>query len=249
MSDPQGLAFSSLAEDYDRGRYGWPAQVAAGVKAATVLDLGAGTGKLTGQLASRYPEVIAVEPLATMRALLEQRVPEARALAGSAEAIPLEDGCVDAVFVAEAFHWFDSTTAAAEITRVLRPGGWLVVCFNEWRGGFRPPPPEEALSYWQEVTSGLPPAGGSKVASGAWRRGLEAFEPLDEVTIDHGWHTDARGVAAYFASVSSMGRVDPDTRAEWRDRLADLIPPRRYDLSLTARVYKGRLSTGVRPRT
>ena len=244
MSDPQGLAFSSLAEDYDRGRYGWPAQIAAGVEATTVLDLAAGTGKLTGLLAARYPEVIAVEPLVTMRSLLEQRVPEARALAGSAEAIPLDDASVDAVFVAEAFHWFDSNAAAQEIARVLRPGGWLVVCFNEWRGGFRPQPPEKARAYWREVTSGLPAAGGHKLATGDWRRGLRAFEPLDEVAIDHEWQTDARGVAAYYASVSSLGSVDPEQREQWRDRLIGLIPPGRYELSLTARVYTGNLSAG-----
>jgi SAM-dependent methyltransferase len=242
VSDPQGLAFSSLAEDYDRGRYGWPPEVAAGLKAATVLDLAAGTGKLTGLLVSCYPKVIAVEPLATMRSLLEQRVPEARALAGSAEAIPLDDASVDAVFVAEAFHWFDSNAAAKEIARVLRPSGSLVVCFNEWRGGFQPQLPEEVRAYWREVTCGLPPAGGQKLATGEWRRGLQAFEPLDEEAFDHEWQTDAEGVAAYYASVSSMGSVAARQRERWRDKLVEMIPPARYRLSLTTRIYRGNLS-------
>jgi SAM-dependent methyltransferase len=242
VGDPQGLASSSLAEDYDRGRYGWPSEVAAGVEATTVLDLAAGTGKLTELLVSRYPEVIAVEPLETMRSLLEKRVPEARALSGSAEAIPLGDASVDAVFVAEAFHWFDSNAAAQEIARVLRSGGELIVCFNEWRGGFRPQLPEKARAYWREVTSGLPPAGGSKLATGDWTRGLQAFEPLEETAIDHEWQTDADGVAAYYASVSSMGSVAPERREQWRDRLAELIPSGSYELFLTARIYRGRLS-------
>lgn len=237
-SDPQGLAFASLAEDYERGRYGWPPEIAE-VGATTVLDLAAGTGKLTAVLAARYPEVIALEPLATMRRVLEQKLPAARALEGTAEAIPLEDDSVDAVFVGDAFHWFDPDAAPREVARVLRPQGSLVVCFNHWRSGFRPRLPDDASEYWRDVTSGLPPAGGGKVESGEWRRALQAFEPLQERAIDHAWHTDAAGVAAYYASVSSMGFAVPEQREQWRDRLLELIPPGRYELALTARVCTG----------
>ena len=84
----------------------------------TVVDLAAGTGKLTRELVRTGAEVIAVEPLAEMRAELP---PEATALEGTAEAIPLGDGSADAVTVAQAFHWFDAEPALAEIHRVLRP--------------------------------------------------------------------------------------------------------------------------------
>ncbi len=97
---------------------------------AAVLDLGAGTGKLTRVLARRYARVIAVEPLDGMRGILERVVPDVEALAGSAEQIPLGDASVDAVFAAQAFHWFDHERAMPEIARVLRPGGVLALVWN-----------------------------------------------------------------------------------------------------------------------
>ena len=81
-----------------------------------------------------HADVIAIEPVDGMRAVLEREVPEARVMAGTAEAIPLPDESVDAVFVAEAFHWFDLERAPAEIARVLRPGGDLAVLFNDLDG-------------------------------------------------------------------------------------------------------------------
>ena len=104
-----------------------------------MLDLAAGTGKLTRQLVPRFTRVIAVEPLGGMRAELERVVPGAEALVGTAESIPLDDDGVDAVFVAEAFHWFGTSAALDEIARVLRPGGTLAVLFNERDGELDPP--------------------------------------------------------------------------------------------------------------
>jgi SAM-dependent methyltransferase len=213
-----------------------------GIEAETVLDLAAGTGKLTALLTERYPEVVAVEPLPTMRSLLERNLPAARALAGTAEAIPLDDETIDAVFVAEAFHWFHSAAAASEIERVLRPGGWLVVCFNEWRGGFNPGLSAEARETLEQAWAELPPPGGPKVQSGVWRQGLTAFEPLEEVSIDHEWTTDTVGVVSYYVSTSSMGALADDARAELRERLVEATPETTHRLPLTARIYRGRSS-------
>jgi len=94
-----------------------------------VLDLGAGTGKLTLGLTALGLDVTAVEPDPEMRAELERAVPSAKSLAGQAEGIPLPDESVDAVFVGQAFHWFDVPPAMTEIARVLRPGG---VCVPMW---------------------------------------------------------------------------------------------------------------------
>jgi ubiquinone/menaquinone biosynthesis C-methylase UbiE len=127
-------SFDRVAEEYDRGRPGYPddALDLLPVEAtATVLDLAAGTGKLTRVLARRYRRVIAVEPLDAMRALIVREAPAAEALDGRAEAIPLADAEVDAVFVAQAMHWFANDVAVAEIARVLRPGGVLAVLRNE----------------------------------------------------------------------------------------------------------------------
>ena len=112
-------------DDYERGRPGWPPDVVDVprlLSSAKVLDLGAGTGKLTRLLVPAFRRVVAVEPQDAMRRVLEAVCPEAEAHAGNAAEIPLGDASVDAVFVAQAFHWFDNESALAEIARVLRPG-------------------------------------------------------------------------------------------------------------------------------
>ena len=242
MSDPQGLAFDAVAEDYDRGRAGWPREVLDGVDAQTVLDLGAGTGKLTRLLVERYPEVYAVEPLAGMRAVLARNVPEATVLPGDAERIPLDDGSVDAVFVAEAFHWFDSKAAALEIARVLRPNGVLVVTFNEWLSQYEPPIGDAAHSAIESRAARLPPAGAPKVQSGEWKRGFDGapFTPLEERAIAHVDETDREGVAAYYVSISSLAQLPPDERERLRAELLAVIPDARYRLQLAARVFTTR---------
>ena len=239
MSDPQGLAFDPVAEDYQRGRAGWPLEVLHGVAAETVLDLGAGTGKLTELLAERYPRVIAVEPLPGMRAILQRKVPQAELVAGTAERMPLGDGSVDAVVVAEAFHWFDSETAAREIARVLRPNGKLVVAFNEWLSQYEPPIGPAAHAAIESRAAALPPAGAAKVAAGEWRRGIEAapFGPLEERVHEHAAETDREGVASYYLSISSLAQLDAEGRERLREELIAVLPDAKYRLQLAARVF------------
>jgi SAM-dependent methyltransferase len=129
----QANSFGAAAAEYERGRPEYPAAaldwlLPAGAR--TVLDLGAGTGKFTRGLLSRGLEVIAVEPSDGMRAELARALPEVEALAGSAEAIPLPDGAVDAVLVAQAWHWVDLPRAVPEVARVLAPGGQLGLVWN-----------------------------------------------------------------------------------------------------------------------
>jgi SAM-dependent methyltransferase len=126
-------SFGAAAGAYERARPTYPDAAVdwllpAGAR--TVLDLGAGTGKLTRSLVARGLETIAVEPLAEMRASLAASLPEVRALAGTAEAIPLPDDSVDAITVAQAWHWVDPERATAEAARVLRPGGTLGLIWN-----------------------------------------------------------------------------------------------------------------------
>jgi ubiquinone/menaquinone biosynthesis C-methylase UbiE len=150
----QARSFDRAAEEYERTRPDYP-DAALDVlplgSDATVVDVGAGTGKLTRVLVRRYARVLAVEPLDGMRAILEQVVPAAESYAGSAEQLPLPDASVDGVFVAQAFHWFANDEAVAEFSRVLRPGGVLAVIWNEGDDARTDPRPEAYRAYLEEL--------------------------------------------------------------------------------------------------
>ena len=127
------LSFSSVAEAYDRARPSYPEDAAAwlvGSGRSTVVELGAGTGKLTELLVGAGHEVVATDPLPEMLAQLRRRVPGARTAIASAEHIPVASRSVDVVVCAQAFHWFEHETALPEIARVLRPGGALALVWN-----------------------------------------------------------------------------------------------------------------------
>ena len=130
----QARSFGAAAVQYDQGRPSYP-EVAVDwllpVGARTVLDLGAGTGKLTRRLVTRGLDVVAVEPSERMRGQLTRALPTVRALAGSAEQIPLPDGAVEVVLVAQAWHWVDVEKAVPEVARVLVRGGRLGPVWND----------------------------------------------------------------------------------------------------------------------
>ncbi|WP_228538108.1 class I SAM-dependent methyltransferase [Nocardia sp. XZ_19_385] len=121
------VAYSEHRPDYAPAAVRWALESAPGPR---VLDLGAGTGKLTGTLVALGVDVVAVEPDPAMLAELRRALPEARALPGSAEAIPLPEASVDAVLAGNALHWFDMAVAGPEIARVLAPGGVLAGLWN-----------------------------------------------------------------------------------------------------------------------
>lgn len=138
MSDPardhqRSLSFGEEAAAYERGRPSYPPEaidwlLPAGAR--DVLDLGAGTGKLTVRLVERGLNVVAVDPIQEMLDVLRGSLPDTPALPGTAEEIPLPDDSVDAVVVAQAWHWFDPERAVKEVARVLRPGGRLGLVWN-----------------------------------------------------------------------------------------------------------------------
>ena len=145
-----GLSFGNVAETYHRVRPPYSAalldraqETLALGASARVLDLAAGTGRLTQDLRRRFADVVAVEPDERMRAV------HGSALAGSAEEIPLDDQSVDAVFVGEAFHWFEAEAAIVELARVLPPRGGLAIFWTDW-WETEPPLPEPALELLRE---------------------------------------------------------------------------------------------------
>lgn len=130
-------SFDRVAEAYERGRPSFPTPLVDHVvevldlrPGRRVLDLAAGTGKLTRALVGTGAEVVAVEPSAGMRDVFTDLLPDVAMLDGTAEAIPLEDASADAVTVAQAWHWFDPPAAFAELDRVLRPGGRAALVWN-----------------------------------------------------------------------------------------------------------------------
>ena len=134
---PIARGFEQAAGAYERGRPGYPQPAldalatALGIEpGARVVDVGAGTGKLTRALVARGAEVVAVEPVVTMRAELERALPGTAVLDGTAESLPLPDAAFDACVAAQAFHWFAADRALPELHRVLRPAGGLGVVFN-----------------------------------------------------------------------------------------------------------------------
>jgi SAM-dependent methyltransferase len=129
----QATSFGVAAEAYERGRPPYPSEAIDWLlpeHATRVLDLGAGTGKLTRQLRERGLEVIAVEPSAGMRDQLRRAVPGVAVLGGKAEQLPLAAGSVDAILVAQAWHWVEPALAVPEAARVLTPGGRLGLLWN-----------------------------------------------------------------------------------------------------------------------
>ena len=158
-------AFASVAGEYERGRPGYPSEAIRwllGGEPLEVLDLGAGTGKLTDALLRAGHRVTAVEPLREMRAILSELHPRARVLAGAAERLPLREASVDAVLVGAAFHWFEERAALREIERVLRAPGVLGLLGNafdtskSWVASLREmlgPPAIQTPGHWpsQEV--------------------------------------------------------------------------------------------------
>lgn len=138
VNETAAAGFGAAAEVYERGRPSYPEGVVRlfsdqlGIgPGSTVVDLAAGTGKLTRLLVPTGATVVAVEPVEAMRAQLVALLPEVEVRDGTAESMPLPDGSTGAVTVAQAFHWFDPEGALTEIARVLEPGGGLGLVWNE----------------------------------------------------------------------------------------------------------------------
>jgi SAM-dependent methyltransferase len=171
-----------------------------------VLDLGAGTGKLTRLLVPSGADVIAVEPIREMREQLQGVV----ALDGTAEQIPLADDSVDAVTVAQAFHWFDADIALREIHRVVRPGGGLALI---WNARDERHPLQAALSEIFNRYEGNTPRRQNR----NWKTVLAdsgLFERTRRLLFSHVQHVDEQGVVDRVLSVSFMASLPESERAD-----------------------------------
>jgi ubiquinone/menaquinone biosynthesis C-methylase UbiE len=184
-----------------------------------VLDLAAGTGKLTRRLVPTGADLVAVEPVEAMRSALLASLPDVEALAGTAEAIPLPDASVDAVVVGQAFHWFDGDSALAEIHRVLRPGGRLGLIWNV----------KDETVDWIEKLGGIMESyrgDAPRVASGAWKKAFERttlFTHLERARFAFVHEADFAAVVARVTSVSFIAALPPAEFARVVDRVRQLL--------------------------
>ncbi|WP_309647206.1 methyltransferase domain-containing protein [Nocardioides sp.] len=206
-------SFGSVADVYDRGRPSYTRDAVAWATSAeplTVLELGAGTGKLTGQLVGLGHDVHATDPDVAMLDVLRARLPEVRTSVTGAEDIPAPDRSYDVVVAAQAFHWFDHERALPEIARVLKPGGHLAVVFNAR---------DERIPWVKKLGRiiATPPSEQNSLAV------LVAATQFDQPTVESfkNWQTvDRHSIQDLVASRSDVIGLDEEARAA---KLAEVL--------------------------
>lgn len=220
------------ALDYEAGRPGWPADALdlVGVAAtATVLEVGAGTGKLTRVLTAAFAQVVAVEPAEPMRAILARMCPDADVREGTAQTLPLDGASVDAAFAAEAFHVFSDEQAVRELARVLKPDGTLVLMWNLPAGRTEPSivAVERFLGDRAPTDLSYDPLDldGPQYTSGKWRDVLAdcSFEQLQEAQVPNPQDIGRDGLVAFFASMGWIADLPDDERLPLLDDVRSLL--------------------------
>ncbi len=224
---PLAQRFASVAGEYERGRPDYAPAVVGALAAelgispgATVLDLAAGTGKLSRMLLQCGFDVVAVEPLDALRALLGERIGAERVREGVAEQIPLADASAAAVTVADAFHWFDRAAAVREIARVIVPGGGLSVLsmVPDWTGASwahelgtlvadtRPQHPHFDGPPWQDAI-----------------RAADGWDEPWEVRVTTDQPTEPERIIDHLSSMSWIAAMPDAERAEMVSRIRELV--------------------------
>ena len=232
--DARRTAFGDASDDYATGRPGYPLDAVSWVLppgAQHVLDLGAGTGRLTERLLQVGLDVVAVEPLAEMR----RHIPSAaEVMDGTAESIPLPDASVDAVVAGQAFHWFDVARAMPEIARVLRPHGTVGLMWNmlddrdPWVDSFA------RLINAEERISAMPPDEQEPPYPATAEVG-----PAQQRVFGHTARYDADRLAAFVRSRSQTILLDDTERDALLTAVRDLAPNGEFALPLVCEVWRG----------
>jgi SAM-dependent methyltransferase len=213
----RAASFGGVADVYERSRPGYPDDAVcwlAGEEPGDVVDLGAGTGKLTRSLVDLGHRVTAVEPLPEMLDQLRAAVPEATAVEGGAEEIPLAAESADVVTVAQAFHWFDHGPALVEIARVLRPGGRVALVWN-----IR----DESQSYVSELSDAMVGRTGVDTGSVDPIDKSDLFGPVEHATFSHVQAVDRETLLALVRSRSYCAVLSAEEQAPVLQNVDDLF--------------------------
>jgi len=223
----RAASFARVADAYEQARPGYPADAVlwlAGETPCDVVDLGAGTGKLTRTLAALGHHVVAVEPLGEMLDRLRAAVPGATAVAGSAESMPLPDGAADVVACAQAFHWFDQEPALAEIARVLRPGGRIALVWNVR---------DERVPWVSELSDAMVGRTGVDRGAAAPIKQSGLYGPVEHATFEHTQTVDRDALRALVLSRSYCAVLPEEERAPILGRVDRLFDEHARDGLLT----------------
>ncbi len=225
INEQAETGFGRAAEAYERGRPEYPGEAVDWLadrlglaRGRVVVDVGAGTGKLTRALAPTGARLIAIEPVAAMRAVLERSLPDVEVLAGSAEEIPLAAGSADAVVAGQAFHWFDGPRALVEFDRVLGPAGRLGLIWNRR---------DHRQELEQAIDTIITPYRGSTPAyhSTEWARAFQDSSPftlVDQVEVPFSQTLDEDGFVDRLMSISFIAALDQPERQSVEGRLRAL---------------------------
>lgn len=233
---------------YERGRPSYPADAVRWLveglrvrEGQAVVDVGAGTGKFTRLLVATGAQLTAVEPSAAMRAEFTRAVPEVRVLEGSATLLPFADASVDAVLVAQAFHWFDVPQATAELARVLKPSGGLGLIWNERDASVPWVAQLNAIFGWeQRERRGVP-----FTVEVDWREVFEAqahprLRRLERFVTSYRQPLDADTLVLRVLSTSYLASADDDEKARVEAAVRALTRdfPAQFELPYITMAYR-----------
>ena len=235
--------FERAVGDYERGRPDFPDAAVAFlvdelglVAGRTLLELGAGTGKLTRLLAPSGTRIVAVEPVAAMRAALARNVTDAEIVEAVAEDLPLDDGSIDAAVAAQAFHWFDGPRTLRELARVLRPGAGLALVWNVR---------DESVPWIRGITELIEPYRRDTPShrSRRWAAAFDTtddFEPLTLTAFPYLHRTTAEAAVARVLSISFIATLPDAERRHVADEVRRIVPDGEVAFSYRTEIWTSR---------